>query len=74
MTLFGDNANQLKNIRSAVLDEIRTVGVVGGEFKPNAINKYMNTNRETLTQLGLYDELVRYSKLSSSTYFKTSFL
>jgi len=57
MTLFGDNANQLKNIRAAVLDEIRTVGVASGEFKPNAINKYMNTNRETLTQLGLYDEL-----------------
>ncbi len=57
MTLFGDNASQLSNIRAAVLDEIRSVGVVGGEFKPNAINKYMNTNRETLTELGLFDEL-----------------
>ena len=58
MTLFGDNATQLNNMRAAVLDEIRTVGVVGGEFKPNAINKYMNTNRETLTELGLYDDLI----------------
>ena len=57
MTLFGDNAAQLDNMRAAVLDEIRSVGVVGGEFKPNAINKYMNNNRETLTQLGLFDEL-----------------
>ena len=57
MTLFGDNATQLDNMRAAVLDEIRSVGVVGGEFKPNAINKYMNNNREILTELGLFDEL-----------------
>mgnify|MGYP003151982139 CR=1 FL=1 len=57
MTLFGDNPAQLENIRAAVLDEIRSVGVVGGDFKPNAINKYMNNNRETLTELGLFDEL-----------------
>jgi len=57
MTLFGDNAAQLDNMRAAVLDEIRSVGVVGGEFKPNAINKYMNNNREILTELGLFDEL-----------------
>ena len=57
MTLFGDNPAQLENIRAAVLDEIRSVGVVGGDFKPNAINRYMNNNRETLTELGLFDEL-----------------
>jgi peptidoglycan hydrolase-like protein with peptidoglycan-binding domain len=57
MTLFGDNPSQLNNIRAAVLDEIRAVGVASGEFKPNAINKYMNSNRETLTELGLFDEL-----------------
>ena len=57
MTLFGDNPSQLNNIRASVLDEIRAVGVASGEFKPNAINKYMNTNRETLTELGLFDEL-----------------
>ena len=55
MTLFGDNPAQLEIIRAAVLDEIRSVGVVGGDFKPNAINRYMNNNRETLTELGFFD-------------------
>ena len=63
MTLFSDNPSQLNNIRAAVLDEIRTVGVASGEFKPNAINKYMNTNRETLTELGLYDDLLNTENL-----------
>ena len=63
MTLFGDNPKQLANIKASVLDAIRTVGVVSGEFKPNAINKYMNTNREVLTELGLYSDLINTQSL-----------
>jgi hypothetical protein len=59
MRLFGENPEQLRNMRSVVMDKIRQLGynATKGEFKPEAINKYINDNNEKLQVLGLLDEV-----------------
>jgi hypothetical protein len=59
IALFGDNPERLGDIRAVVLDQIRdrAYDSARGTFRPNAVDTYMNRNREVLQNLGLYDEL-----------------
>lgn len=65
MRLFGENPEQLRNMRSIVMDKIRQIGynATKGEFKPEAINKYINDNNEKLQILGLLDEVTNAETL-----------
>jgi len=57
--LFGDDPARMADMRAVVLDQIRDRAWdnARGTFRPNAIDSYMNQNREVLQRLGLYDEL-----------------
>ena len=59
MRLFGDNPDQMRNMKAVILDEMRRVGYdnTTGKFNARQLDTYLNRNRETLTTLGLYDEL-----------------
>ena len=67
MNLFKDNPKQLENMRAVVLDKINNIAnVKGGMLDPNKINKYLNTNREVLDELGLYNEFDNTRNLMNS--------
>lgn len=65
MLLFADNPQQMRNMRSVVLDDIRTAAYEPskGTFNPDKIASYLNRNREALNELGLYDEMADSSQL-----------
>jgi len=53
MTLFADDPAQLRNMKSVVLDKLRAVADPNrkGVFNPDAVNTYINKNREVLSVL-----------------------
>ena len=59
VSLFADDPAQMRNIKSVVLDKLRAVADPNrkGVFNPDAVNTYLNKNREVLTELGLFDDL-----------------
>tara|TARA_R100000664_G_scaffold12619_1_gene20248 strand:- start:6484 stop:9723 length:3240 start_codon:yes stop_codon:yes gene_type:complete len=68
MRLFGDDPQQLRNIKAVVMDDIRAKAYdeSKGTFRIESINKYLNNNRETLEVLGLADDLADSQQLINS--------
>ena len=60
MTLFADKPADMRAMKAVVLDQIRdaSYNYNKGVFNPDKINSYLNKNREVLTELGLFDQLV----------------
>jgi len=59
MKLFADKPADMRAMKNVILDKLRTTAFSQskGIFEPDKVNKYINTNREVLTELGLIDDL-----------------
>ncbi len=60
MKLFADKPADMRAMKNVVLDKLRTTAFNQnkGIFEPDKVNKYINTNREVLTELGIIDDLL----------------
>ena len=60
MKLFADKPDDMRAMKNVVLDKLRTTAFNQnkGIFEPDKVNKYINTNREVLTELGIIDDLL----------------
>ena len=65
MLLFADSPQQMRNMRSIVLDDIRAAAYEPskGVFNADKIASYLNRKREVLNELGLYDEIADSGQL-----------
>ena len=68
-TLFSNDTARMDAMKNVVLDKVRSLAYSPskGQFKPDAINTYVNKNREILTELGLIDDLTNTETLLRDT-------